>query len=308
MSIANLRAFLCTLEAVEFQSAGPIRIEFLHVATGPAERGLTYRTLGEALASGEVVLTEKPGGGTVGNIRLSNRAAERVLLVGGEVVRGGRQDRMVNTDVLVEAGSEIDLPVSCVERGRWSYVSPGFRGATYGTPSLRSALYRSVSGSYLRRGAPTSDQRAIWSVVDGAGQALRSVSPTSSLPDHYQTRNEDIRRLASETHCPVGACGMVVRLGDRWRAVDLFDRADTFGKYFPLLMEGYSAEALALPNQTVQVDPSATDLATILEGIDAREHPGVGLGSEVRLASARAHGGALVVSDIPVHLSLVVEA
>jgi hypothetical protein len=49
-----------------------------------------------------------------------------VLILDGEELVGAKQNRIVNTTILVAAGAEIVIPVSCVEQGRWTYKSDAF--------------------------------------------------------------------------------------------------------------------------------------------------------------------------------------
>jgi hypothetical protein len=72
--------------------------------------------------------------GSAPELRVVNEGALRVLILEGDELVGARQNRVVNSSVLVAAGSELVLPVSCVERGRWSYlpcagIFPGDRQA-----------------------------------------------------------------------------------------------------------------------------------------------------------------------------------
>jgi hypothetical protein len=78
---------------------------------------LDYLTLEEAPAAGGFKVGEVGGGG-VPELLLSNATAHRVLLLDGEELIGAKQNRILNTSILVEAGSEIRIPVSCVEHGR----------------------------------------------------------------------------------------------------------------------------------------------------------------------------------------------
>src|SRR5688572_15896895 len=82
---------------------------------------LRYRTLAAAIAAGEVLVTEAPQA-TVPTLQLINQSALPVLVIDGEEVVGGKQNRVVNTSLLVPPKSIFDLPVSCVEHGRWHDV------------------------------------------------------------------------------------------------------------------------------------------------------------------------------------------
>lgn len=316
MSLDLLHSHLSRLEVARTHAAEGMTVHFLRLRCAQPERGLLYRTLEEALAANAAEVTERPGTARVGTLALTNRSAERIFLLGGEVLRGGKQDRMVNTDVLVDAGSQVEIPVSCVERGRWTHISPGFQPGSTATPTMRCVLSESVTRSYIAGGTPTSNQGSVWHEVDTAAASLGTHSPTSNLSEHYHARAQDLRRVVAALAPPGDACGLLVQFPDGRSALDVFDRADTFRRYVGRLLEGYAADAIACGRgrtgaagvPTPAPDPSASAVPpaphTLLAGVTGTEHAGVGLGTEVRLSSARVRGNALVVAATPVHASI----
>jgi hypothetical protein len=110
-----------------------------------------FLTLDEGLRSGDVVVTEygnvrgllrrhnapanQQGGAEVNRLVLINNSKRPLLLLAGEIVAGGKQDRVIGKDRIVAPESDpIDLSVFCVEPGRWVATSQQFgtSGATYG--------------------------------------------------------------------------------------------------------------------------------------------------------------------------------
>ena len=87
-----------------------------------------YITLVEALALDGFKITEVSEGGSVPSLRVINETPQHVLLFDGEELKGAKQNRILNTTILMAAGSALDVPVSCTERGRWSYESNEFMG------------------------------------------------------------------------------------------------------------------------------------------------------------------------------------
>ena len=79
---------------------------------------LDYLTLDEALSAGLVEITEKDSGEAVPEIQLVNKSPQMVLILDGEELVGAKQNRIVNTTILVQAGTTLIIPVSCVEQGR----------------------------------------------------------------------------------------------------------------------------------------------------------------------------------------------
>ena len=92
----------------------------------PTPRAPFYLTLDEALAQGTVQVTEVSKGGHVPELLLINRGDRPVLLIDGEELVGAKQNRVLNLTILATPHSELVIPVSCVEQGRWSAVSPAF--------------------------------------------------------------------------------------------------------------------------------------------------------------------------------------
>src|SRR5580693_4631956 len=85
-----------------------------------------YLLSDEALAGGAVTVEELNEAGSVPNLLVDNQTDALVLFLEGEELRGAKQNRVLNTSVLVAAHSRTTLPVSCVEQGRWRYRTKHF--------------------------------------------------------------------------------------------------------------------------------------------------------------------------------------
>jgi hypothetical protein len=85
---------------------------------GPSADGATPATLGEALAKGTVVVHET---GNVRELKIENTGDEPVFIQLGDLVKGGQQDRVLTTSLLIPPRSgQIAIGAYCVEQGRWS--------------------------------------------------------------------------------------------------------------------------------------------------------------------------------------------
>jgi ARG and Rhodanese-Phosphatase-superfamily-associated Protein domain len=78
-----------------------------------------YDTLQDTIRAGHAKVTEVSESGHVPELRVVNDGGSSVLIVDGEELVGAKQNRVLNTTVLVAAGSQLTIPVSCVEQGRW---------------------------------------------------------------------------------------------------------------------------------------------------------------------------------------------
>ena len=124
---------------------------------------LDYLLLDEALSEGVIEVIEVGEGGTVPELKVINKSPRMILILDGEELVGAKQNRIVNTTILIQGNGTIVIPVSCVEQGRWSYESPRFSSKErVMSPSLRAMKSEKVQFSLRSSGNYRSDQGAIW--------------------------------------------------------------------------------------------------------------------------------------------------
>lgn len=138
----TVRSFLESLKLGRRQSHENLTIFPL---MAPQNGAPDYLTLEEALAEGCMRITELSEGGSVPELRLFNDSPRAVLIVEGEELSGAKQNRVVNATFLVPGKTQLVIPVSCVEQGRWSYKGRTFHsGGKVMHASLRRAHQRAV--------------------------------------------------------------------------------------------------------------------------------------------------------------------
>jgi hypothetical protein len=258
-----------------------------------------FLTLDDGLASGEVQVREQgtegmvrnrdggirpaySNGASVNQLVLINRSKRPLLLLAGELVSGGKQDRIIGKDRLVPAGSEpLPLDVFCVEHGRWSSGANFTDAKTIVHPSVRE------------QAAVQQDQIRVWSAVrsgttaeasagapmgvgSGGGNAaaappaaplaaarisrtIQEDAPTESYNKIYKSRNvtgsvdtyvdELQRKFARQTAGLKGehVVGVVVAYGGEVAWSDIFASDDLFRQYWKKLLRSYVVEALTRP-------------------------------------------------------------
>jgi hypothetical protein len=99
---------------------------YKNIVIAPEDGTVEYNTLGEALATQDVSISEVSAEGSVPELMVVNHGNKSVLLIDGEELAGAKQNRVLNTSILLTGVSETKIPVSCTERGRWSYTSKSF--------------------------------------------------------------------------------------------------------------------------------------------------------------------------------------
>src|SRR5918911_2537213 len=146
------------------------------------EEALPFLEFEEALGRGLVEVTEVSEGGSVPNLFVKNRADRDVIMVDGELLVGAKQNRVVNTTIVVPAGATVEIPVTCVEQGRWGYTSRNFTSSrSHSTSSLRALKHRTVTDSLRSRGEYSSDQGSVWGSIRDKMHRMAAPSPTMSL-------------------------------------------------------------------------------------------------------------------------------
>src|SRR3989304_6913607 len=109
-----------------------------------------YTLLDEAINTKKFIVTEINEAGRVPELKVLNELDTDVLILDGEELVGAKQNRIVNTTIIIGRGKEVVIPVSCVEKGRWSYKSENFKpGKSYLYAGLRGRKAKSVYESLM---------------------------------------------------------------------------------------------------------------------------------------------------------------
>lgn len=274
-----------------------ITITPLFPATDPVA---AYTSLAEASTKGFTV-TEVDDAGDVGELVATNPTDQRVLIYDGEEVEGAKQNRIVNVSVLVEAGSTLAIPVSCVEQGRWSWRSDTFQAAgRTPSPDIRRAKAQMLHLAPLERGRA---QDAVWGAVSAkeAERGFRSASSAhGDLIEHQRPQIEDMAR-----HFPLqpGQCGMLLGADGRMVCMDAVSRPDVFAQLHPALLTGYMLDGAHLAGRPAPPDGAAAEFLAAVAGAERTTGPAAGLGEDIRLQGERVVGSGLVLDGEVIQVS-----
>ena len=262
-----------------------------------------FLTLDEGLRSGDVIVTE--AGNVRGLVRrrgqvpqhhnaevntlvLVNNSKRPLLLLAGEIVTGGKQDRVIGKDRIVPPESEpIDLGVFCVEPGRWVASSENFGAYGYlAQPSVRlNAMAK-------------KDQHEVWDSVQESrskvAQNVPSAAPEVNSSTSYAKAmgGTNLRQEMEKITAPLerdyrnvlrdlrerNAVGVVVAVNGEILWADLFASTDLLDRYWPKLVRSYAAEALSEGRGHGKVtEPEAQEFVDRLQGRHetAETEPGI---------------------------------
>jgi hypothetical protein len=270
---------------------------------------LEYLLSDEGIGSGSVTVEEVSEGGSVPNLIVENKGDIRVLFLEGEQLIGAKQNRILNTSVLIAAKSKVKIPVSCVEQGRWRYRSKHFGSSGSHSPSkLRYLLKASVSYSLKEKLGHMSDQGKVWAEVARQQKSLGASSGTTAMSDTFDSYKEQVAGFQEKLRYVDGATGIAVAIGKKIVAADIFDKPSTCGKVWDRLMSGYVLDALE--EQADDGLAETADVVQLLGVADAlpwEQADPVGEGEEYRAHQGEEiHASALTLRDAPVHVSVMV--
>jgi hypothetical protein len=310
----------------DWQILDPVTYENISVFPVVASYGQdtsAFLTLEEGLATGEVVVRERgseemvrgrdgrpvyipqPPGASVNQLVLINRSKRPLLLLAGELVSGGKQDRVIGKDRIVPVGAPpLPLDVFCVEHGRWTGSSQFAAAVTIVHPSVRE------------KAAVDQKQTEVWDAVRSGSKAKAPAAvvaaPPQISPERVETAiagnarteayeriyqssavgvsiddfiSEVQRRFASAMSGLKGerVVGVVVAYGGEVAWSDIFASGDLFDHYWHKLLRSYVVEALARPTvRTVASRDGASEFLRRLNGRETTEtEPGVYRWSEI---------------------------
>ncbi len=285
-----------------------------------------FLTLDEGIRSGQVTVTEagqtaglirprpyndgvwreRPlpipqGGARVNELALINGSDRPLLLLAGEIVTGGKQDRVVGRDRIIPAHSEpVALDVFCVEPHRWMGASAQFGGtaSAMAQPSVRSKamadgnqqeVWDEVAKSRMSfaAGLPAPQAQAIessssYAVAVQSGGVQRQLDSLAAPIEH--SYGKLMTQLRAQK-----AVGAVVAVNGEIIWADVFASPVLLEKYWPKLVRSYAAEALAPRNSPglMQFSPSQEDAQKFFDRIYAKREnvetePGVYRNTEIQ--------------------------
>src|SRR5208282_946634 len=321
----------CLLQAGEltptsgYSLLSPIRsgnLTVFPVVAGRSYDTAEFLTLDEGLRSGDVVVTEadqarglirrRPGeppivhpmrvlGAQVNQLVLVNNSKRPLLLLAGEIVTGGKQDRVIGKDRIVPAESDpVDLSVFCVEPGRW--VAANGKDEF----SLEGGMHGNVASPSVRASAMgAKNQQQVWDDVAKSKQAMSLVVTAPAAAEVNSTSsyarvmdNKEVQQKVDAVAEPVqrnyesvirqlrdkNAVGVVVSVNGEIVWADIFASTQLLQKYWPKLIRSYATEAVV--TRAKGGEASAREAQKFLDDLQGRHEtaetePGVYRQSEI---------------------------
>ncbi len=281
------------------------------------ERELPYLLMAEALAVGVLTIGEK-NGGQVPVLLATNAGKQAILVLDGEQLIGAKQNRMTNRSLLLPPKSITEIPVSCMEQGRWHFQSDHFAPAPQHAPSKvrRRARETEAEASYAaeRRGPGARSshrdlaaaQGEVWDEIRSFGNKLGGSSDTGALNSIFESRHAQMKSWIRAFPLVESQVGLVAFQGNVPLATDAVGSPSLYAKVHARLLTGYVMDAMegGDPGHTAH-RASVPEAEAVMEALGAAERiPSLSVGSgEYRILRGRVLGGELIDKGHMVHIS-----
>jgi hypothetical protein len=272
-----------------------------------------YLTLGEALTAGTFTVTEVSQSGSVPELLVLNRGGEPVLLLDGEELIGAKQNRVLNTTIMLRPSSRTVIPVSCTERGRWAFASTAQAApAAHFQESdamleakIRSRKVQSVSESLASGGSFASNQSEVWSGICELSTKAAAYSPTHAMHDVFKARDAELAAALDTFMLRPGQKGLVVLVRGRVTGLDALSLERPYAQLHRKLIKSHVLDAL-LDRDTASTDAGKSRRAAhafLRRATRCNEErfESVGQGVDARFLGRTLAGNALLLDGRVVH-------
>ena len=264
-------------------------------------------TFEEALGKDWVSVTEVDDAGSVPSLLLDNVGPKPILLLDGEQLVGAKQNRTVNLTLLIAAGVRTEIPVSCVEAGRWSRRSMQFRSSRHMHFNRgRREKMNQVSLSMRRDGARYADQGAVWDRIREKRETFSADAPTEAMDDVYAHTSRRLDDYERELKPDPAQAGAIFLIDGEVSGFDLFAHPEHFRHYFSKLVGSHALDALETRAGDSAVAPGREQAAAFLTGFReavVEEYDAIGLGKDLRVETPELIGAGLARDGDYVHLT-----
>jgi hypothetical protein len=288
--------------------------------------------MADALAMGILAIREKDGG-QVPTLLATNSGINPILILDGEQLIGAKQNRMTNRSIILPPNSMTEIPVSCMEQGRWHFVGEEFAPAPQHAPSKvrRKARETEARASYAAEargpGARSSHrdlaeaQGEVWEEIRQFEDKLGGRSDTGALDSVYETRRSELRHWIRAFPLLLGQVGLMAFHGRSPLGMDAVGSPLLYGKVHERVLTGYVLDAMEGGSGPIyaearerredrtqpRLEPTLTALAQSfieeMRGANRVSSESVGMG-EYRVLRGNVVGGELIDDERLVHLSV----
>ncbi len=312
----NISELLTGLQTGEMQVHNSMAV-FPLLSKHSAFEGMTG--LDEAFEKKCIEFKEVSKSGSVPNLLAINKCKHKVLILEGQELKGAKQNRTLNTHILLAENSETVIPVSCTEQGRWSYKKTHFDLTDkLVSHNLRRKINMSVKDGLKFDKAFISNQAEVWDEIESYMISFDKFNPTSSYDDFFEEIKVDLRDYEGKFPVLENQVGVVVFIDGKLEGVEFVNDTKIYKQNHDKIIKSYMIDDFKIYTGKRKKKSGKFELADL--DYTAREgemkaiidkffkevivsyytiHKSPGLGSEYRLTESEVEGNILVFEEKP---------
>jgi len=265
-----------------------------------------YLILKQALDQHVLVIGEVSQEGRVPELKVTNKSETPILLLDGEELAGAKQNRVLNTTILLKENSETIIPVSCTEQRRWSYKSQEFSDSgTVMIPKIRKMKSQTVSDSLQESSEYRSDQGTVWTSIDEMSEQTGVHSRTAAMKDVYEAKEKELDEFLKTFTCLPQQNGLLTFIDEEIVGFDFLSLETAYSLLHPKLVKSYAMEAL-MQKAPKNEKPGADKAKEFLKEVSRckeKKYKSVGKGDDHRFEGKQLVGSALKFQKKVIHMA-----
>lgn len=260
--------------------------------------------LENALGSGLARITETSPAGEVPFLLLENVGERPIIILDGEELVGGKQNRILNTTLVVLAQSTVKIPVSCIQSGRWRHERANFdsSGSVFRARS-RAAQKATVTASLRESGSFQSDQGTVWDEVSASLDELGVSSATSDFEEGRERVAHRLEEFVEAIRPAENQIGSIFMNAEGILGLEMLGTSILFSRVCDKVTRSFAFEVHSAPElDGVSIEAATQWWHKVLQSRFTR-HSSPGAGEDIRVGTEDLIGSGLVWNDVLVHFS-----